>query len=201
MGDDIPGQPDEALAWLRSRVPLSDSQWRALTQAARHRAITVAGLAQQAMVAEVQAALVRALSEGTTLADFVDQVGDSLTAAWVGSKGSPAARLETVFRTNVMSAYNAGRYAQATDPDVLTARPYWRFLATLDSRTAPQCRAAHGVILPASDPFWQTHYPPLHHRCRCVVQTLSERGAERYGGVTAPSTLPAADGFGSPPSL
>lgn len=194
---EVPGAPEEALRWLRSRVPMGEGAWRALSEAARKRAFMVAGLAHESMVAQVQAALEAALRDGSTLEDFAAQVGASLEASWL----NPTARLETIFRTNIMSAYNAGRYAQATDPDTAATRPFWRFVATLDTRTAPQCRAAHGVILPADDPWWSTHYPPMHHRCRCFVQTLTPRQAERLGGVTAPSSLPAADGFGSPPSL
>lgn len=197
MPERIPRAPEEAIAWLRSRVPLSEQAWRALSEAARKRAFMVAGLAQEALVAQVQAALEAALRDGSTLEDFTAQVGASLETAWLG----PTARIETIFRTNIMSAYNAGRYAQANDPDTLATRPFWRFVATLDSRTAPQCRAAHGVILPADHPWWQAHYPPMHHRCRCFVQTLTPRQVERLGGVTAPSSLPAADGFGSPPTL
>lgn len=197
MPDRAPSAPAEALAWLRSRVPMTEAAWRALSEAAQKRAFMVAGLAQEALVAQVQAALEAALRDGSTLEDFAAQVGASMETAWLG----PTARIETIFRTNIMSAYNAGRYAQANDPDTRATRPYWRFVATLDTRTAPQCRAAHGVILPADHPWWQSHYPPMHHRCRCFVQTLTPRQAERLGGVSAPSTLPAADGFGAPPTL
>lgn len=197
----IPGAPTPAaspavLRWLRSRLPLTEAQAAALEAGAQQQAFTVAGLTSANVVADVLAALDQAVTDGTGLDEFRAAVGASLEAAW----GKDGGRVATVFRTGLATAHNAGRYAEATEPDNLALRPFWRFSATVDDRTAPQCKAAHGTLLPASDPWWQTHYPPMHFQCRCVVQTLSRRQAEREGGPTAPGALPAAAGFGSPPT-
>lgn len=50
--------------------------------------------------------------------------------------GSPW-RVATICRTNVQTAYNAGRYAQQSA--MHSARPYWQYLAVLDERTRPSC--------------------------------------------------------------
>lgn len=194
-GAPSPRAPEEALAWLLARVPLGAAQARQLGAQVAQRAFTIAGVAQASVVADVLAALDQSLRDGSGLEEFKASVGDALESAW----GSDGGRLATVFRTATQSAYNAGRYRQATDPDTLATRPFWRFVATLDARTAPECRAAHGTILPASDPWWQGHYPPLHHNCRCFVQTLTADRAAALGGPTAPGASVPQQGFGSPP--
>lgn len=128
--------------------------------------------------------------------DFVKAVGEKLERAW-GKKG--ATRLETIFRTNVQSAYGAGRYAQLTDPDVLRTRPYWLYDAVLDSRTSSLCRGLNGTIRPADDPFWDTHVPPLHFSCRSGLRSLTRQQAEARGVTETPPTAPPAAGFGSRP--
>lgn len=71
----------------------------------------------------------------------------------------------TIFRTNVQSAYNAGAYQQRNDPAVRKRRPFWQFRAIQDARTSDLCRPLDGIVRPADDPWWKTHTPPLHHQC------------------------------------
>ena len=70
------------------------------------------------------------------------------------------------------------------------------FSAVLDSRTTPTCRACHGTILPASDPWWLTHVPPLHHNCRSAIVAISAGEAALYGVTTSPPSAGADDGWG-----
>lgn len=68
-----------------------------------------------------------------------------------------------------------------TDEDVLRERRFWRYVAVLDSRTRPEHAAWHDTVLPADDPWWDTHYPPNGWGCRCAVVSLSETEIERDG--------------------
>jgi len=152
----------EASKWFRNRLPVTDDDWDALSDSAKLRAFNVAGVAQLDLVQDVWSGIDEAVSDGTTLAEFRAVVGERLAAAW---GGSAPYRVETIFRTNVQSALNAGRYEQQNDPDVLAQRPLLRYSAILDSRTTEICKAAHGTVLPASDPWWHSHQPPCHHAC------------------------------------
>jgi SPP1 gp7 family putative phage head morphogenesis protein len=186
---------DTAVAWFRERVPLTSDEWAALTAEARARAFTVAGVAQLDVVTDAWRALDEAIAEGTTFADFRATMGEKLAAAWGGN--SPA-RLETIFRTNVQQAYNAGRYDQQTDPVVLEARPFWRYSAVLDSRTSKICGPLHGTTLPADNPFWATHQPPLHFNCRSTIVSLTEEQAQSHGIAEQAPDVEPQEGFGAP---
>jgi len=157
-----PDKFQEAIRAHRRKVPITDPAFRALTEAERERAFWVAGVTQGEAVQEIFDAIDRAIEHGTTLEKFKEDVGQRLVEAW---GGEDAARTETIFRTNTMSSYNAGRYEVFSDPAVKAARPYLRFDAVGDSRTSDICEALDGKVLPADDPFWRTHSPPLHHQC------------------------------------
>jgi SPP1 gp7 family putative phage head morphogenesis protein len=175
----------EAVAWFRARVPVLPATWRALNERQRRRAFTVAGAESVSVLARVWRSIDRAVAEGTRFIDFKRDVGTALRDAWAGT--SPP-RLNVVFRNNVQVAYAAGRYAQMTDPDVLRDRPVWRFDAILDSRTTNICQPLNGRVLLASDPWWRSHYPPLHHQCRSGVVTLTPAQAREE---TEPDTSDA----------
>jgi hypothetical protein len=107
--------------------------------------------------------------------------------------------METIFRNWVQSANNAGRYEQATTPDALAVRPFWKFVAVLDVRTSVICKECNGVILPAGHPWWKTHIGPLHHRCRSTFITLTKKQAEKAGITPEPPSIAGSDGFGNAP--
>lgn len=172
-------------------------EWEQLTGRARRLAFTVAGAAQTSMIAEVQESIARALDQGVFYREWADAVKDKLYAAW---GGPDAHRLETIFQVNVQSAYQAGRYRQITDPDVMAARPFWLFDAVLDEGTTSICRGLDRTIRPADDPYWSAgRIPPLHFRCRSGIRTLTVGDATRRGITRRPSPAAGIGGFGEPP--
>lgn len=92
-------------------------------------------------------------------------------------KGLTAARLETIFQTNMQSAYMAGRYEEMLDQ--VDERPFWQYVAVLDSKTRPAHRTMHGRIFRYDDPGWRYFYPPNGYKCRCRVRNLSRRDMQR----------------------
>ena len=194
---DDPVDFDEAVAWFRKRVKMTRAQRDALEEKAKRQAFFVSGVAQLDIVTDAWKALDKALKDGTPLEDFKKAIGPKLEAAWGGSVADPGHRLETIFRNNVQAAYSAGRYEQATNESVLEDRPVWMFDAILDGRETTVCRECDGTKLPADHEWWKTRVPPLHHRCRSTIITLTE---EEAGELTKkPTTAKAQDGFGLPP--
>lgn len=188
---------DDAIAWFRKRVAMTKADFERLSAAAKRKAFFVSNVAQLELIQQVWDAIDKAVKEGTPLADFKKTIGSELRKAWAGTVDDPPWRLETIFRTNVQNAYGAGRYRQATHPDVAGDRPVWMFDAILDGRTTDICEACDGTKLPNDDAWWKTHLPPLHFNCRSSFIALTDKQAGKIT-LVAP-TQPPQDGFGGVP--
>ena len=169
--------PKEAQAFWKSKVSVTSDDFNKLEGAARDRAFTVSGLSKLDQINGVQHALQKAIDNGETFADFKGNIGDILEQqGWTGKR---AWRVENIFRTNMQSAYMAGRHAQMKR--VAKSRPYWKLVAVKDSRTRKAHLAVDGLVFRHDHPFWQTWYPPNGFMCRCMVVTLSERQVKAQG--------------------
>lgn len=169
-----PVHPDAAIAFWRQRAKLTSEEARAMGEGARNRAFYVTGLAELDMVNLVHSGIAEALESGETLADFKKRIGKV-----IASEGWQSFRVETIFRTNVQTAYSAGRYAKAQA--VKKMLPYWRYVSVGDRRVRPSHAVLHGMVFPADHPFWDENYPPNGFRCRCTVQALSKGQVKRLG--------------------
>jgi SPP1 gp7 family putative phage head morphogenesis protein len=196
---DPPADPDrfdEAVAAFRRRLNMSDVEYADLLAQEEARAGVVAALLQGRLVQEAIDGLERAIADGTTLEDFEREAGDALAERW---GGADPARMETLFRTTVMQAYNDGRADVFADPDVRKSRPYLRFDAVGDSRTSDICEALDGTVKAADDPYWRTHSPPMHPNCRSILTPLTAEEAGEEGiteGKPDTGDAEPADGFG-----
>ncbi|MEZ4376222.1 MAG: phage minor head protein [Polyangiaceae bacterium] len=192
---------DEAVRWFASRIPITEELLEQLSKTARSRAWTVAGVAQLDVVLLVWDLLRRAIEDGTPFNEFRKAVAPKLLQAWGqrSHRERGGYRIETLFRTNVQAAYNRGRWVQQTDPVVTRRRPYLMYDALLDSRTTRLCITLNATILLHDDPWWQSHLPPLHPRCRASLRSLTEAQAARRGLTLVPPSDAPVPGFGSTP--
>jgi SPP1 gp7 family putative phage head morphogenesis protein len=189
----------EAIDSVRKRVPVPRDVWDDMQADEREHAFTVSQVARTQVLQQVLDAIDDAVTNGTAIDDFRDDVADSLIDQWGGEIPS---RIETIFRTGVATAYAEGRHAINDAPAVREARPFLRYDDTDNDRECEICHDCHGVILPADDPWWETHHPPMHHQCECTVTALSPEEAEEEG-LTSSDDIPdveADDGFGNQPS-
>lgn len=130
---------------------------------------------------------------------------DGATGEIHGRRLTPR-RLDTIFQTNMQSAYMAGRFAaQLSQVDT---RPYWEYVAVMDNRTRPAHAALNGAVYRYDDPFWATFYPPNGYRCRCRVRTRSTGDIGRQGIAPRSSTghlidieQPIGRGLGARPTI
>jgi SPP1 gp7 family putative phage head morphogenesis protein len=86
-------------------------------------------------------------------------------------------RVETIFRTNVQTAYNVGKFKQQKE----SGAKYLMYDAVDDSRTRPTHAALDGKVFPADDAIWQKWYPPNGFRCRCTTRGMSEAELKARG--------------------
>lgn len=196
MSDTGPFQlsPEEALKWFREKGYALTFDHRELYGRQHARAFTVAKATQLDLLSDIRTALDKALREGRTLAEFRKGLRPLLQQrGWWGEQemvdpetgekklvqlGS-AARLRTIYQTNMRQAQAAGRWERFER--VKAARPYGRYVCLLDGRERPEHRAWHNTVLPLDHPWWQTHAPPNGWGCRCKMQQLSERDLARFG--------------------
>ncbi len=145
----------------------------------RAKAFTIAGVSKADLMAEVKDEILSSMKTGGTLKEF-RRNADMLFEKH-GYDRLSNFRIDTIYRTNMQAAYQAGRYRQMTDPAIVAARPYWRYVAVMDAATRPTHAALNGKIFPWDDPFWKTWYPPNGFNCRCTVQTVSQTELDREG--------------------
>jgi SPP1 gp7 family putative phage head morphogenesis protein len=201
--DDRPVPPflrltfEEALELFLDRRIMSPEAFQTLSDEEKTRAFTATRLASDALRRRAFDLLGSALSEGSTLRDFQRALADDEVG--LGITPSSSGYIENVFRTNIGTAYNAGRYRQITSDVVRAARPYVEYRSTIDSRTTPICRALNGMVFSQDDPAWAPYAPPNHYQCRGV--TIARREPPAGRSVTDASTLAfrPMDGFDTPP--
>lgn len=159
------------------KIQLSPGVFSKLSDEARLKAFAISGIAKGDELSTVFNALQSALDDGITFDQFKQRTAETFERrGWTGAR---AWRVDNIFRTNIQTAYNVGRYQQMSR--VASRRPYWMYDAVNDSRTRLHHRAMDGKVFPADHPFWDKWYPPNGFRCRCGVQSLSERQVKARG--------------------
>jgi uncharacterized protein with gpF-like domain len=170
---------DEAIDYFKKKNIVSSDFFALMSDAMKQRAFTVAGLAREDMLADIHGAILDALEKGTTLEIFKKNFGNIMSrAGWDFTEGR-AWRVAIIFDTNLSCAYAAGRWKQQTDPDVLKVRPYLRYLESSSVEPRDEHLAWVNTVLPADDPWWDTHYPPNDWGCKCGVESVSEGELEK----------------------
>lgn len=168
----------EAIDDFLARGIVTPEQFRQMDAAARTRAFTAAGFATDTLREQAYEAVLAALRDGTTLREFAAQLRSG--EASLGVTPADPAYVETVFRTNVATAYGAGRIQQMQAPAVLQARPFVEYRAIIDPRTTNVCRYLNGLIFDRrTDPGWDRFAPPNHYNCRSTIAVLSTRNVDQ----------------------
>ncbi len=176
----------EALAFFRAKLNLPTEKWDDLMGAAHDRAFVVAGAMQADLLADLKAAVDKAIDEGTTIEtfrkDFRQIVAQRGWTGWTGqgTKAGEAWRTRVIYDTNLFASYSSGRLQQMQA--VAKSRPYWRYRhspASTDPRK--EHLAWDGLILKHDDPFWAAHTPPNGFGCKCFIETLAERDMKKEG--------------------
>lgn len=168
----------EAVDYFLSKGIMTREEFDRLAWSEKVKAFTAAYVYQADELQRVYDAVLAALANGMTYRDFVKVTEQILTRPW---------HRETVFRTNVLSAYGRGHWDQAQA--VKTLRPYARYSAVMDGRTRPRHAALHGLVYPLDHPFWQLYWPPWDYNCRCGAHTLSA-GEMAAQGLEVGSEMP-----------
>lgn len=183
---------------LGTRVPTE--RWDDLEGRAHDKAFAVAGAMKGDLLADLAAAVDRAIAEGGSLdafrRDFMTVVQERGWTGFTGDTG-PAARAwrtRTIYTTNAATSYAAGRLAQLREAGFT----HWVYRHShLSREPRPEHLSWDGRIVAADDAWWATHYPPNGWGCRCYVTgAFGLTGARRVGGreVGAPTAAASRTG-------
>ncbi len=143
------------------------------------KALTIAGVARNDLVASVKDELLRTMEEGGNIKDFRNRIDEIFISKGLDPLSDH--HINTIYRTNMQTAFQAGRYVQLTKPHILKARPYWKYVSIRDGVTRPAHAEMNGKIFHHENAIWQIWYPPNGFNCRCQVVSLSAREIERDG--------------------
>ena len=89
------------------------------------------------------------------------------------------ARLNLVLKQNAAMANAAAEWKRMHDPDAMKVFPYVRYCARGDARTRSEHADLDGRIFRKDDPFLSTHTPPWEFNCRCYLEEVTEKEANR----------------------
>lgn len=142
----------EAVDWFLEKQVVTPAVFAALSAEARQRAFTVARVYAADELQAVYDAVLAGLTKGASLAEFSKATKQLLPNPW---------HRETVFRTNILSAYGEGHWQQAQA--VKELRPYACFRAVIDGRTSAGCYALNGTTMPLDHPYVRANWCPRHH--------------------------------------
>lgn len=171
----------EQLEFFRAKTNLPTERWDDIRDAEHDRAFIVAGAQAADLLDDLNAAVLKAIEQGTGLEafrkDFKALVAKHGWTGWTGegSKQGVAWRTKVIYQTNLATSYAAGRYRQLTDPDLRAILPYWRYKhadGVLHPR--PLHVAWDGLTLPPEHEFWQAHFPPNGWGCHCRVTAVAK---------------------------
>jgi SPP1 gp7 family putative phage head morphogenesis protein len=194
VGSSFNLEPTDAIEFFTAKGLKQSFSYADMLRDEHVNAFTVAKMMDVDLLKDVKNSLDVALSQGVPFKEWADNLMPTLEAkGWWGVKtmldplsGLPmeaqlgsAHRLETIFRTNLLSAYSVGKWqqieAQAVDA------PYLMYDAVDDYRTREQHAKWDGTVLPVTDKFWKTHFPPNGYNCRCSTIQLSDDDLKEFG--------------------
>lgn len=174
--------PKDAIAFFEKKGFVISWDWQEVWRHAHSQSFTVAKVTRLDVLTDIHRAISEDLTHGGSFATFQEKLQPLLEAkGWWGKReqvnrhtgeirtvtyGTPW-RLETIYETNMQSAYMAGRYKGMMAATQYA--PWWEYSAVMDNRTRPAHAALNGRVFRYDDPFWDSWYPPNGFRCRCRV--------------------------------
>jgi SPP1 gp7 family putative phage head morphogenesis protein len=207
-------EPKEAVEFFEKKGWEITWSWKEVMDDANNKVFQVAKSLNMEILQTIRNEVDQAIKDGVSFENFRENLEPKLQAqGWWGKKeivgprgveevqlGSPH-RLETIYRTNVQSSYNAGRWQGQVENK--RRRPYLMLVEVIDKSTRDSHREMSGSIAPVDSPFWQgpnSWYPPNGWRCRGRVRALTEAQAMARGIGIKGNRLPD-EGFGGNPGI
>lgn len=174
----------EQIAFFRRKLNLPTQGWTDIWESEHDYAFVVAGANRDALVADLRAAVEKAIDGGASLEEFRRDFDRIVATHGWDYRGGRNWRSRVIYETNLATSHAAGRWEQ------LQAAPFWQY-EHADWVTHP--RELHlawdGLVLERDNPWWRTHFPPNGWGCQCSVRGLWPADLARMGR-TGPDPTP-----------
>lgn len=158
----------DAIRDIAKREPRLAGTVAEVAEVYREHGFSAVQAVSESVLKRVQAEIGLGIKTGRAIRDAAEIVASM--ADWT------KAYSHTVVRTNLTSAYTAGRFQQLADPTVRRFIPALQFVSVREpwdpkrrTGTRPNHLAAHGLVAAVDDPIWGLLAPPLGYNCRCTV--------------------------------
>ncbi|MBR5965367.1 MAG: minor capsid protein [Treponema sp.] len=186
----------EAVEYLKKRSVIKKVDYDKLSDKMRFRAFTVSRINDGALLEKLNAEMLANVRDGKGLKDFLSLTKTEILDK-VGMGPGQGWRWETVYRTNVQTAFNAGRAMGFAEDKPLALE----LIVIDDARTSDTCRqyAGRRFVLPYDHPFWQTHWPPFHFNCRTTIRAIYSEDELPEEWSNSGDIEDANNGFGANP--
>ncbi len=196
-----PPVPKEALAFFRAKKLRIGFDYRDVWREEHATQFTVAKIVEANILKAIRDSLTTALEQGETFEQWRTKIRPELEkSGWWGKRevvdkstgevgvtelGEPR-RLRTVFDTNMRTARAAGQWERIQRTKRVLPFLLYSLGPSIEHR--PEHVAWHGVLLPADDPWWQSHFAPNGYGCKCNIRQVGRAEYQRLvrDGVNLP---------------
>jgi uncharacterized protein with gpF-like domain len=199
-------KPEEAIKYFQKKGYTISWDWHEVWKDAHTKAFTVAKAMKLDILQDIRDEVDKALEEGETYEDFKRNLRPVLkTDGWWGKcpakdvpgytpspdidpdkivqLGSPR-RLEIIYRTNLRTSINAGRYK--TQMEQIEERPYLQYIQVQRPNKRIAHERLHLKVFRADDPIIAKIYPPNGWGCDCRMRNLSKEEVDNMGLEVTP---------------
>jgi len=175
--------PRQALDYLKAKESVLSDDYLDIWEEVNNSVFTVAGVTKIDLIQDIKDKIEKAMEDGQSFDTFQKNIEKTLEeAGWSSgvSKLTPS-RLQTIYRTNLNTSFNAGRW-QAQEENKQD-RPYLMYISMHDSVTRESHLDLDKKCFHIDDPIWNSITPPNGYNCRCSTRALSEKDLARKGIV------------------
>jgi SPP1 gp7 family putative phage head morphogenesis protein len=167
---------DDAIKYVQGKYPILYDDLDEITEETTQKYFWVKESTSLELTKKIQKSLLTLLKNGGTFAEWKDNYENNFKTMGLEPTGSYT---ETIYRTNLQTAYAAGRYKQQESQKELF--PYWQYVSIIDDVTTDICTELNGKTYRSNDPIWNTIYPPNHFNERSSVIALNNDDVAEMG--------------------
>lgn len=207
--------PKEALEYFQRKGLRVGFDYRDVWRDEHAQHFTVAKVTHAEVLASVKTSLEQAIERGESFQAWSRNIQPELAkAGWWGEREvvddetgeiavtdlSNPRRLQTIFETNMRSARAAGQWQRIQRTK--RALPFLLYQVGPSVHHREDHLAWHGTLLPADDPWWNSHMPQNGWGCKCHVRQVGRAEFERLQGegLSSPAIRESPDN-GKPQSV